>query len=113
MGTRTPWRTRAWMLFCVTTRGRESIFSSPRDSSMVRTASIRTALLAFIKERPLVGPVAGKLENSGTCTPVVVLAGLVPTIGYFGLIPKVERGEVPADVAPPTPVEALPQPNPS
>src|SRR5579863_6902661 len=101
------------MLFCVTTRGRERIFSNPRDSSMVRTASIRIAELALINERPLVGPVAGKLENNGICAAVVGVAGLVPTIGYFGAIPNVESVDVPAASGPPTPVEALPQPNPS
>ena len=70
MGTRTPWRTSAWMLFCVTTRGRERIFSNPRDSAAVSTASTRTLLLAVMKLRPLDGLVTGKLENSGIWVPV-------------------------------------------
>ena len=44
------------MLFCVTTRGRESTFSNPRDSAIESTASIRTVLLALISVKPLVGP---------------------------------------------------------
>ena len=34
-------------MFCVTTRGRDRIFSRPRDSARVRTVSIRTLLLAL------------------------------------------------------------------
>ncbi len=60
------------MLFWVTTRGRESIFSKPRDSAMVRMASIRTLLLALTKLRPLVGLVTGRFENNGIVLPVVV-----------------------------------------
>src|SRR6202451_923001 len=101
------------MLFCVTTRGRDRIFSSPRDSSMVRMASSRTAELALIIEKPLVGPVAPKFENNGICTPVDAVGWVVPTIGYLGTMPKVDSGEVPAEDAPATPVAALPQPNPS
>src|SRR5579863_1418917 len=113
MGTRTPWRTRAWMLFCVTTRGRDRIFSNPRDSSMERMASSRTEELAFRKEKPLVGPVAPKFENKGICTPVLPVGRLVPIIGYLGTMPKVEVGDVPTAEAPPTEVALLPQPNPS
>ena len=61
------------MLFCVTTRGRESIFSKPRDSAIVRMASMRTLLLALTKLRPLVGLVTGRFENRGIWLPVVVL----------------------------------------
>src|SRR5271156_7088554 len=98
------------MLFCVTTRGRERIFSSPRDSSMVRMASSRTAELALRNEKPLVGPVAPRFENSGICTPVVPVGRVVPIIGYLGTMPKVESGDVPAADAPPTAVVVLPQP---
>ena len=68
------------MLFWVTTRGRDRIFSKPRDSAMVRMASIRTLLLALTKLRPLVGLVTARFENSGICVPVVASVP-VPTIG--------------------------------
>ena len=42
---------------------------------------MRTALLALMKEKPLVGPVAPRLENSGICVPVVGVGGVVPMIG--------------------------------
>ncbi len=54
---------------------------SARFSSMVRMASIRTEELAFKNEKPLVGLVAPKLENSGICVPVVGVGAVVPTIG--------------------------------
>jgi len=44
-------------------------------------ASIRIAELALRNEKPLVGPVAPKLENSGICVPVVAVGTVVPTIG--------------------------------
>ena len=53
------------MLFWVTTRGRDSTFSKPRDSAIERTASIRTVLLAFTKVKPLVGDVDPRFENNG------------------------------------------------
>src|SRR6185312_4428824 len=100
------------MLFCVTTRGRDSIFSSPRDSAIVKMASRRTLLLALMKLRPLVGPFAARFENSGICTPLLLLPP--PTTGYigFGVFPTV-KGEVPTDVDPPTPEGLFPQPNPN
>src|SRR5271165_4808485 len=102
------------MLFWVTTRGRERIFNRPRDSAMVRTASNRTALLAFTKLIPLVGPTAPKFENSGICTPVFPVGAAVPMIGYDapGVL-KTESGEGPTVLEPPTPVAALPKPKPS
>src|SRR5580704_12497068 len=73
MGTRTPCFTKAWILFCVTTRGRDSTFSKPRDSAIESTASMRTVLLAFRKVKPLVGEVAPRFENNGIEFPPVVL----------------------------------------
>ena len=64
------------MLFWVTTRGRESTFSKPRDSANERTASIRTVLLAVIKLKPLEGDVDPRFENNGIEDPVPPL--LVP-----------------------------------
>ena len=58
-----PGATSAWMLFCVTTRGRDRIFSKPRDSASVRTVSIRTLLLALMKLRPLVGLVTWQVRE--------------------------------------------------
>src|ERR1700682_1174450 len=107
MGTRTPWRTRAWMLFCVTTRGRERIFSKPRDSAIVRMASMRTLLLALRKLMPLFGLVTGRFENNGICWPVVGEGTEVPMIGYSGLRPKTEAGEDPTADAPPREVVPL------
>src|SRR5579863_4531427 len=102
------------MLFWVTTRGRERIFNRPRDSAMVRMTSSRTALLAFTKLRPLVGPTAPRFENNGICTPVLPVGAEVPMIGYCapGVL-KTESGEVPTALAPPTPVDPLPNPKPS
>src|SRR5271165_1281937 len=101
------------MLFWVTTRGRDRIFNNPRDSAMLIKASIRTELLTFRNENPLVGPAGARLENSGICTPVVGEGAEVPMIGYFGLTPNVEVGVMPTAGTPPTEVDALPQPNPS
>src|ERR1700690_2721368 len=98
------------MLFCVTTRGRERIFSKPRDSAMVRTASICILRVALMKLRPLVGLVAGWLENRGIVVAVVAVGTEVPVIGYRGLRPKVPSGAAPAEFAPPTPLTPLPQP---
>src|SRR5438270_4752744 len=98
------------MLFCVTTRGRERIFNNPRDSAMVRMASRRTLLLALMKLRPLVGPLAARFENSGICTPVVGVGAAVPIIGYNGLVPNTVVGDVPTALAPPMDVRPLPHP---
>src|SRR5580698_10217367 len=57
------------MLFCVTTRGRESTFSNPRDSAIESMASIRMLLLAFRKVKPLLGEVEPRLENNGIVDP--------------------------------------------
>src|SRR5438034_4951187 len=113
MGTRTPWRTSAWMLFWVTTRGRERIFSKPRDSARVKIASMRTLLLALTKLIPLLGLVTGRFENNGICWPVVGEGAVVPMIGYNGLRPKTDVGEVPTDDAPPIELVPLPHPKPS
>src|SRR5215469_5871790 len=99
------------MLFCVTTRGRDRIFSKPRDSAIVSTASIRTLLLALTKVRPLVGLVTGRFENSGICAPVVLEAP--PVVIQLGLSPLMVVGEVPTDDAPPTAECPLPQPKPN
>src|SRR5260370_34005316 len=102
------------MLFCVTTRGRDRIFNKPRDSAMVRIASSLTALLAFTKLRPLVGPLAARFENSGICTPVPGLGAEVPMIGYSALpVLKTDTGDVPTELAPPRPFAWLPKPKPS
>src|SRR6267142_1830457 len=97
------------MLFWVTTRGRERIFSKPRDSAMVRIASMRTLLVAFTKLKPLVGLVTGKLENRG-----IWVAAPVPLTMYsgFGVFPT-STGEVPTLVAPPMAVGELPHPKPN
>src|SRR5271165_7024841 len=99
------------MLFCVTTRGRDSTFSKPRDSAMVRMASIRTVLLAFNKVKPLVGEVDPRFENNGIDDPVVpVVAG---TVIYPGVRPFTEVGEEPACSLPPMALCPLPQPKPN
>src|SRR5208337_1429339 len=95
------------MLFCVTTRGRERIFSNPRDSAMVRIKSTRMLLLALTNEKPLVGPVAGKFENSGIC-PAAPADWM-----YNGCNPFSVIGEDPTDPAPPAAVGPLPQPKPN
>src|SRR6478672_5385503 len=98
------------MLFWVTTRGRDRIFNNPRDSAIVRMASSRNALLAFTSVRPLVGAFAARFENNGMWTPLPVPL----TIGYSGFpVFPTPTGEAPTEVAPPTPVGLLPQPNPS
>ena len=53
----------------MTTRGRDRTFSKPRDSAIVRTASMRTVLLAFRKVKPLLGEVEPRLENKGIDDP--------------------------------------------
>src|SRR6266851_8258776 len=73
IGTRTPCFTRARMLFWVTTRGRESTFSKPRDSAIESTASMRTVLLALTKVKPLEGEVTPRFENSGIVEPPLLL----------------------------------------
>src|ERR1019366_10703922 len=95
------------MLFCVTTRGRDRIFNSPRDSAMVRIRSIRMLLVALTKLRPLVGPFAGKFENSGI-EPVGVVVWT-----YNGCNPVMLVGELPTDCAPPTELGPLPQAKPT
>src|SRR5690349_3723293 len=101
------------MLFCVTTRGRERILSNPRDSAMVRIASIRTLPLEFWNPIPLVGLVTGKFENSGIWLSVVPVGAAVPTMVYSGLPPNTPIGDVPTLVAPPIAVVPLPQPKPN
>src|SRR3954451_6945840 len=101
------------MLFCVTTRGRDRIFSNPRDSAIVRMASMRTLLLALTKLNPLVGLVTGILENSGIVLPVVEPPPDVPPVMYPGVSPPTVVGEVPTEDAPPTAVLPSPQPKPS
>src|SRR5215475_10402795 len=101
------------MLFCVTTRGRDKIFSKPRDSAMVRMASRRTILLEVWNEKPLVGASAGMFENSGIWFRVVDVGAEDPTMAYSGFPPKTPTGDVPTALAPPTVDEALPHPNPS
>src|SRR2546425_6024442 len=110
MGMRTPCFTTAWILFWVTTRGRERIFSKPRDSAIVRIASKRTLLLAFTRLRPLVGAPAARFENKGICTPVPGVGAPVPVIGYDapGVL-KTLVGEVPTALAPPTCVGEFPK----
>src|ERR1035437_7312717 len=95
------------MLFCVTTRGRERIFSSPRDSAMVSTRSIRMLLVALTKERPLVGPFAGKFENSGI-NPLVFWYKMLLRLVLDGVL-----GELPTACAPPIALGPLPQPKPN
>src|SRR5215471_1481973 len=100
------------MLFCVTTRGRDRIFSNPRDSAMVRMASRRTLLLEVWNERPLVGPTTGMFENSGIWFRVLPEGSDVPTMGYNGVPPKTPTGDVPTELAPPRLLVPLPHPNP-
>src|SRR3984957_15917960 len=99
------------MLFWVTTRGRESTFSKPRDSAMVRMASIRTLLLDVWNPKPLVGLVTARFENNGIAFNVVAVGAVFPTMVYSGLPPNTPIGD--ASVAPPTVEELLPQPKPS
>src|SRR4051794_38523457 len=101
------------MLFCVTTRGRERIFSSPRDSAMVRMASMRMLLLEFWNPIPLVGLVTGRFENNGIWLMLVGEGAVFPIIVYSGLPPNVPIGEVPTLPAPPTVVVPLPHPKPN
>jgi len=99
------------MLFCVTTRGRESTLSNPRDSAIDSTASIRTVLLALRKLKPLVGEVDARFENNGIVDPVVQLVD--GNVIYPGVKPLTEFGEDPALAFPPMALWPLPQPKPS
>src|SRR5262249_24279230 len=101
------------MLFCVTTRGRDKVFSNPLDSGMVRMASRRTLLLEVWKVMQLVGPTPGMFEKNGIWVAVLAEGSAVPTMGYNGLPPKTPTGDVPTALAPPTLLEPLPKPNPS
>src|SRR3954466_13690858 len=97
------------MLFWVTIRGRDRIFSKPRDSARVRITSKRYALDALIKLMPLVGPLAGKFEKRGmaVCPPPVLLTM------YWGAPVFAVMGELPTTPAPPTAAVLLPQPKPT
>src|ERR1017187_128386 len=111
MGTRTPCFTRAWILFWVTTRGRDRTFSKPRDSAMESTASIRTVLLAFRNVKPLVGEVEARLEHKG-----IVVPGFEAVLGtgmYAGDREPAVVGERPAVEFPPMALWPSPQPKPS
>src|SRR5713226_1102058 len=96
------------MLFCVTTRGRERIFSSPRDSTNWSRKSMRMLLVAFTIWKPLVGDGKPKFENSGICDPLVP----PPETMYSGLGTKpllTAVGVVPTPCTPPMAVGPLPQ----
>src|SRR6266550_7216128 len=97
------------MLFWVTTRGRDRIFSNPRDSAIVKIASMRMLLLALTKLIPLFGLVTGRLENRG-----IWVADPVPVTMYmgFGVFPTI-TGELPTLLAPPTALGPLPHPKPN
>src|ERR1700746_2989963 len=102
------------MLFCVTTRGRDRIFSNPRDSAIVRSTSMRTLLLALTNCRPLVGLVTPKLENKGICVPLALPPPPVTMYCGFEATPAPTLvGVVPTFWTPPTADGVFPQPNPS
>src|SRR5260370_24807621 len=101
------------MLFWVTTRGRDNTFSNPRDSAIVRMASMRMLLLEFWNPIPLVGLVTPRLENSGIWLMVVGVAAWVPRMVYSGLPPHTPIGDPPTPPAPPTVVVWLPHPQPT
>src|SRR5215831_12521856 len=67
---RTPCLTTAWMLFWVTIWGRERTFNNFRSSSALRMKSNRKFEVKVENPSPLVGALAGKLENKGICPPV-------------------------------------------
>src|SRR5205807_10398529 len=96
------------MLFCVTTRGRESTFSNPRDWAFVRIRSMRMLLGALTSCRPLVGPVAPRFENNGIGVPPEP----PPLMMYDGVRPLTAVGVLRTPCAPPTADGPLPQPNP-
>src|SRR5690242_16673801 len=101
------------MLFWVTMRGRERIFSKPRDSAIVKMVSRRTLLSRVMKLMPLVGQFElPKFEKSGMAPPPDALP--VPESMYLGAPPVVAViGEVPTLLAPPTAVALLPHPKPT
>src|SRR5260221_160074 len=101
------------MLFWVTTRGRDNTFSNPRDSAMVRMASMRTLLLEFWNPKPLVGLVTPRLENNGIWLSVALVGAEVPRMVYRGLPPNTPIGDAPTLVAPPNALTPLPQPKPN
>src|ERR1700682_89898 len=101
------------MLFWVTTRGRDNTFSNPRDSAMVRMASMRMLLLEFWNPKPLVGLVTPRFENNGIWLIAPAAGAVVPRMVYRGLPPNTPIGGLPTLGAPPTVVGALPQPKPS
>src|SRR5712671_4345695 len=101
------------MLFWVTTRGRDNTFSNPRDSAIVRMASMRMLLLEFWNPIPLLGLVTPRLENNGIWLIAVAVGAVLPRMVYRGLPPNTPIGDVPTLVAPPTALAPLPQPKPS
>src|SRR3982074_854102 len=101
MGTRTPCLTIAWILFWVTTRGRDNTFNKPRDSAIVRMASMRILLLEFWNPMPLVGLVTPRFENKGIWLTDPAAGTVLPMIVYRGLPPNIPIGDVPTLVAPP------------
>src|SRR4029077_17014952 len=101
------------MLFWVTTRGRDNTFSNPRDSAIVRMASMRMLLLEFWNPIPLVGLVTPRLENNGIWLIDPAIGAVLPRMVYRGWPPNVPIGDAPTLPAPPTVLAALPQPKPS
>src|SRR5260370_21029508 len=101
------------MLFWVTTRGRDNTFSNPRESAMVRMASMRMLLLEFWNPIPLVGLVTPRFENNGIWLMDPAAGTAFPRMVYRGLPPNTPIGDVPTLLAPPTVLAWLPQPKPS
>src|SRR5438552_18895213 len=97
------------MLFWVTTRGRERIFSKPRDSARVKIASMRTLLLALTKDIPLFALLTGRLENRG-------IWGSAPVPGTLdkgaGVAPTI-TSQLPTLLAPPPALGPWPDPKPN
>ena len=74
---------------------------------------MRMLLLEFWNERPLVGLVTPRFENSGIWLIAPPTGAVVPRMVYRGLPPNTPIGEVPTLPAPPTVLVVLPQPKPS
>src|SRR5437667_5317242 len=92
------------MFVRLTTRGRRKTFSNPRDSGIVKNGFFGVFFLLVVKLDPVGGVVAGRLEDNGIESPIVM---------YFGARPPTLIGDAPALEAPPIALGELPHPNPS
>src|SRR5262249_21851713 len=91
------------MLFCVTTCGRDRIFSKPRLSAALRMKSSLKFAVNVLIPNPLVELVEGRLENKGIAPGVLLLPRRFPVVGPIVIVCVAGGGSV-IDVGGTTPV---------